>query len=241
MPKLKTNDPLWRELKTKGVVKPNASKNVPDTPEGPYYVGWKAQSHEWYPAGGDNGPETGKGRYKAKGNGGTILARDIQSYAHAKRIADTLDKRHKEGKFYDKSVYGKWGKDWYVNDYHSAYVGSHAQAKENDDEDQWDLEWQEKMAKHTGKRNRPTSFAKHVREAFAQKLEEAYNAVDSESILRKSMSHVRKQAESLRTNHELNMKRQNNPDHEKHLDDRYAKTSELKRRLTVDPHFKVGN
>jgi hypothetical protein len=239
MPKLKTNDPLWRELKTKGTVKPNATKNLPDTPEGPYYVGWSGQGHEWYSSVGGAGPETGKGRYKQKPDG-SIIARDIKSYAHAKKIADALDKRHAQGKFYDKTVYGKWGKDYYVSDYHGAYVGSHPQAKEEDGRDQWDLDDMEDIKKRGGRKNRPTSFAKYVKEVFASKLEEAYDSVDSNQILNKTMSHVRKQAEALRTNHELNTKRQNNPDHEKHLEDRYAKTSELKRRLTVDPHFKVG-
>lgn len=214
MPKLKVNDPVWRELKSKGTVRKGASNNLADTPEGPYYVGWRGQGHEWYSSTGNDGPETGKGRYKSKIDG-SILARDIKSYAQAKKIADNLDKSHTQGKFYDKTVYGKWGKDWYVSDYHGAYVGSHAQAKEEDGPDQWDLEYKERVAKASGRRNRPTSFANHVKESFSKFIET--KASDKTPIA----GTLHRQSAKLKGVFE-------------------SKKSEFKKRMTADPHFKVS-
>lgn len=236
MPKLKSNDQSWLDV-NKGKAKEKPSKPLADTPEGPYYVGWTAQSHEWY---GDEDPASGKGRYKAKGNGGTILARDIKSYAHAKKMADELDKKYKEGKFYDKSVYGKMGKDWYLNSYHGAYVGSHPKAKEEDNEDQWDLDYSAKIAKLTGKRNRPTSFAKYVKESAARILKEKLEEYDPAKYDAKDFSQPMK--DPIRVGLNGVIERQAAKLKHGVFDTKATKSAvrkaAFKERMTTDPHFK---
>lgn len=73
--------------------------------KGPYVVGWSAQSHEWY---GDEDPSTGNGRYKPKGNGGRVVAINIDSISDAEQIRDELEKQ------LENENMGEYGKDWYV-------------------------------------------------------------------------------------------------------------------------------
>lgn len=87
--------------------------------DAPYAVGWSGQSHEWY---GDEGPESGQGRYKPKGDGGDYVAINVPDYQTATQIQSQLDKSYEENTFHDKSVYGKHGKDWYIVDYDSSYI-----------------------------------------------------------------------------------------------------------------------
>lgn len=89
------------------------------SPQGPYAVGWSAQSHEWY---GNEGPETKQGRYKPKGDGGEIVAINVPDLQTAKLIANRLDQSYDSDQFYDKSVYARHGKDWYINQYHGAWI-----------------------------------------------------------------------------------------------------------------------
>jgi hypothetical protein len=107
------NDPAMADLWQRGV-----GASTPQR-EGPYAVGWSAQSFEWY---GDEGPESGEGRYKPKGDGGEIVAINIPTYDTAQQVANKLDKDYEAKQFYDKSVYGKHGKDWYINDYHGSWI-----------------------------------------------------------------------------------------------------------------------
>lgn len=97
--------------------------------EGPYAVGWSAQSLEWY---GDEEPAKKRGRYKPKGDGGEITAINVPSYSTAKQLADKLDRDFDNGQFYDKGVYAKYGKDWYVLQYDSAYVKPMSEVEEWD-------------------------------------------------------------------------------------------------------------
>jgi hypothetical protein len=90
-----------------------------DTADAPYYVGWAAQSWEWY---GDGDPADGKGRYKPKGDGGRIVAINVPTFAQAQKIADQLDADYENGDFEDSNVYGKQGMSGYVLDYHGAFV-----------------------------------------------------------------------------------------------------------------------
>ena len=85
----------------------------------PYYVAWSGQSHEWY---GDGEPSSGNGRYKQKGDGGEVIAINVPDHATAQKIADDLDAKYKNNEFPDTSVYGKWGEDYYLVDYHGAYI-----------------------------------------------------------------------------------------------------------------------
>lgn len=87
--------------------------------EGPYAVGWSAQSHEWY---GDEAPASGRGRYKPKFDGGEIVAINVPDRATADKIGRELEASYEDGSFYDKSVYAKWGKDWYVNQWHGVWI-----------------------------------------------------------------------------------------------------------------------
>jgi hypothetical protein len=89
--------------------------------QAPYYVGWSGQSHEWY---GDGPPSQGEGRYKQKGDGGKVVAINVPDYATAKSIADKLDSEYHAKNFSDDSVYNQWGEDYYLVDYHGAYVQS---------------------------------------------------------------------------------------------------------------------
>lgn len=87
--------------------------------EGPYAVGWSAQSHEWY---GDGPPASGDGRYKPKGDGGRWVAINVPSYQVAKQLADHLDAAYEAKQFPNESVYAKHGRDWYVLEYYGAHV-----------------------------------------------------------------------------------------------------------------------
>jgi len=89
--------------------------------DSPYYVAWHAQSWEWY---GDGDPADGKGRYKGKGDGGRVVAINVESYEQAAEIARKLDAAYDDGSFEDKNVYGKRDDSGYVLDYHGADVRS---------------------------------------------------------------------------------------------------------------------
>lgn len=102
-----------------------------DRKDAPYYVAWYAQSWEWY---GDGAPEDGQGRYKPKGNGGRIVAININSYDKAVEIANKLDASYEDGTFEDKNVYGKQGVDGYVLDYQDADVRSMSKMDDYDRE-----------------------------------------------------------------------------------------------------------
>ena len=92
-----------------------------DSKDAPYYVSWTAQSWEWY---GDGGPDDGNGRYKAKGDGGRVVAINIASHAQAMQIAQKLDDDYKSGDFPDKNVYGHRDSDGYYLEYHGSDVSS---------------------------------------------------------------------------------------------------------------------
>ena len=70
------------------------------TDEGPYAIVWHAQYHEWYGAGE---PSTEDGRYKPKGDAGSVLAKNIPSYQQAQELLPKVEKVAKE--------HGEWGKD----------------------------------------------------------------------------------------------------------------------------------
>ena len=55
--------------------------------EGPYVVGWNGQYMEWY---GNGEPGSGDGRFKAKGDGGAMVAVNVPTFEMAQRIADTV-------------------------------------------------------------------------------------------------------------------------------------------------------
>lgn len=84
--------------------------NVKDAP---YAVGWSGQYHEWY---GDEGPESGKGRYKPKGDGGDFVAINVPTYAMAEKIAQKLQDDLKGEDM------GEWGKSWGVVDFADVWV-----------------------------------------------------------------------------------------------------------------------
>lgn len=102
---------------------------------GTYVVRWTGQSHEWY---GDGPPSSNDGRYKQKGDGGKIIAYNVPR-EQAVRMVDQLDRSYKNKTFYDKSVYGKWGKDYYMVD----YEGARAYPVEAADPEElyWDLKY----------------------------------------------------------------------------------------------------
>lgn len=103
-----------------------------DMRDAPYYVGWSGQSHEWY---GDlNTPGKGNGRYKAKGDGGDIVAKNVPTYAQAQEIANKLDQDYEDNKFHDDFVYGKYGEDGYLVDYHGSWINSMSKARGYDKE-----------------------------------------------------------------------------------------------------------
>ena len=116
------------EMMDYGVDKAQDDKQMKDAP---YYVAWFAQSWEWY---GDSDPEDGNGRYKPKGNGGRIVAININSYDKAVEIANKLDASYENGDFEDKNVYGKQGIDGYVLDYQDADVRSMSKMDDYDRE-----------------------------------------------------------------------------------------------------------
>ncbi|TFH08896.1 MAG: hypothetical protein E4H14_05515 [Candidatus Thorarchaeota archaeon] len=117
------NDPEMAELNRQNFT-PTTS-----TREGPYAVGWSAQSHEWY---GDDDPSTRDGRYKSKGNGGEVIAINIPTYQTAQQLADKLDADYESKRFYDKNVYSHMGKDWYILQYHGAWVRPMSELEEDD-------------------------------------------------------------------------------------------------------------
>jgi hypothetical protein len=55
--------------------------------EGSYVVGWNGQYMEWY---GNGEPGSGDGRFKAKGDGGAMVAINVPTFEMAQRIADTV-------------------------------------------------------------------------------------------------------------------------------------------------------
>lgn len=89
--------------------------------DAPYYVSWQAQSYEWY---GEGDPADGNGRYKAKGDGGRIVAINIPTYAEASAVAKKLDRDYENGKFEDENVYSKSGEDYYTLTYHGTDISS---------------------------------------------------------------------------------------------------------------------
>lgn len=58
-----------------------------ETSEGPYVVGWNGQYMEWY---GNGEPGSGDGRFKAKGDGGAMVAYNVPTFEMAQRIAETV-------------------------------------------------------------------------------------------------------------------------------------------------------
>lgn len=84
--------------------------NVKDAP---YAVGWDGQYHEWY---GDEGPETGKGRYKPKPGGAGFAAINVPTYEMAEKIAADLEEKLKQEEG------GEWGKDWGVVDVGDVWI-----------------------------------------------------------------------------------------------------------------------
>jgi len=102
-----------------------------DMRDSPYYVSWHAQSWEWY---GDDDPSSGKGRYKPKGDGGRIVAININSYEKAQEIANKLDAAYEAGEFEDKNVYGRRGDSGYTLDYQGSNIGSMAKMDDFDRE-----------------------------------------------------------------------------------------------------------
>ena len=106
-------------------------KHSQDMKDAPYYVAWYAQSWEWY---GEGSPSDGNGRYKPKGDGGRIVAININSYDKATEIANKLDAEYEAGNFEDKNVYGRRGEDGYVLDYQDADVRSMARMDDFDKE-----------------------------------------------------------------------------------------------------------
>lgn len=80
-----------------------------DNPEAdaPYAIVWHGQSWEWY--GDDRGPATGSGRYKAKGDAGTVLAKNIPDYSTAQKVLDQYMANW-------ENQQGEHGKDWSVVD-----------------------------------------------------------------------------------------------------------------------------
>ena len=114
-------------------------KHAEDTnrSEAPYYVGWDGQGLEWYSATDENdGPESGRGRYKNKFAGG-IVAINIPDYETAKKVADELEKSYEDHKFYDPSVYNDYGHDWWVSEYYGSYVRS---MKDMDEMDKYEVQ-----------------------------------------------------------------------------------------------------
>lgn len=83
------------------------------TPQETYMVAWSAQSHEWY---GQGDPEDGNGRYKAKGDGGDVIAINVPDEHTANKLLDDLNKRLESENF------GEVGKDYYYLSDTDAYV-----------------------------------------------------------------------------------------------------------------------
>jgi hypothetical protein len=59
-------------------------------PEETYVVAWTAQYWEWY---GNSDPQEGDGRYKAKGDGGEVIAINVPDKNTATALLDDLNKR----------------------------------------------------------------------------------------------------------------------------------------------------
>lgn len=94
---------------------------------GPWYVAWSGQSYEFY---GED-PANNDGRYKPKGDGGRIVAINMKK-ADAEKLAAHLDEQYENKTFPDESVYGRFGKDWYIVEYHGAYAKSMTELDEAD-------------------------------------------------------------------------------------------------------------
>lgn len=91
-----------------------------NTADAPYAVGWSGQSWEWY---GDlENPGKGSGRYKMKGDGGQFVAINVPDFETAQQIENKLEDDYKQHKFYDESVYSKYGEDGYGVDWHGAFI-----------------------------------------------------------------------------------------------------------------------
>jgi len=101
----------------RGVSQGTDAKEMKDAP---YYVSWAAQSWEWY---GDGDPADGNGRFKAKGDGGRVVAINVPTHEKAIAIAQKLDADYKSGDFEDKNVYAK-SDDYYRLEYHGSDVSS---------------------------------------------------------------------------------------------------------------------
>jgi len=74
--------------------------NTAMTDEGPYAIIWHAQYHEWY---GTEDPSTNNGRYKPKGDAGSVLAKNIPSYQQAQKLLPKVEKHTTD--------HGEWGQD----------------------------------------------------------------------------------------------------------------------------------
>ena len=80
----------------------NGQEDVAPMGDAPYAIIWHAQYHEWYGAGD---PDKGDGRYKPKGDAGSVLAKNIPSYEQAQELLTNpkIEKVAQE--------HGEWGKD----------------------------------------------------------------------------------------------------------------------------------
>jgi len=87
------------------------------TSDGPYYVGWSAQSYEWY---GDGDPSS-QGRYKPKGDGGQIVAINVPTYEQAQKIADDVERKYNQGTL-DPALEAKHGEAHYLLEWHGTFI-----------------------------------------------------------------------------------------------------------------------
>jgi hypothetical protein len=70
--------------------------------DAPYAIIWHGQYAEWY---GDSAPESGEGRYKMKGDAGSVLAKNIPTYAQAEELLPRV------ATMSDIGDHGTWGED----------------------------------------------------------------------------------------------------------------------------------